>query len=231
MSEPDTPLTQLQAIPFFDCLSDAQLRTLAKASRTRGYRKGMTVFLKGDRPTGLFVVISGTLKMACQSPCGGEKVFDLPMPGQVFGEAALLLDSPYPYFAATLSPARLLHIEGGALSELVGASSAFARRMMSRIAQGISVVLDDLEDYCLRDPRQRVARFLLDGTAAGNVTSVGFPALRHVFASRLGMTPESLSRAMRDLEEAGMVAVTGRNIRVVDRGRLAGLVDLRLDRM
>lgn len=225
MSKPDATLDRLQAIPIFDCLSGTQLHLLARMSLERSYGKGMLVFLKGDQPTGLFVVISGTLKIACQSTRGGEKVIDLPAPGQVFGEAALLLGSPYPYYAAALSPARLLYIDGAALFNLIGTSPTFAQRMMMHIAQGISVVLGDLEDYCMRDSRQRVARYLLDRDDAGDGAPIGFPTLRHVLASRLGMTPESLSRAMRDLEEAGMIKATKRFTRVIDRERLAVLVD------
>jgi CRP-like cAMP-binding protein len=225
MNQPTAILRQLQAIPIFDCLSDVQLRLLAKSSRERIYRKGMLVFLKGDQPSGLFAVISGTLKMACQSPRGDEKIIDLPASGQVFGEAALLLGSPYPYYAAALGPARLLHIDGSALHELIGASSAFAQRMMSHIAQGIATVLDDLEDYCLRDPRQRLARFLLDRTAADNGAAITFPVQLHVFASRLGMTPEALSRALRDLREAGAIEVCKWTTRVINREKLAVLVD------
>ncbi len=224
MSEPGAALRQIQAIPFFDCLSNTQLQLLARMSRERSYGKGMLVFLKGDQPTGLFVVISGTFKMACQSPRGGEKVIDLPAPGRVFGEAALLLGSPYPYYAAALSPARLLYIDGSVLYELVGASPTFAQRMMFHIAQGISSVLNDLEDYCMRAPRQRVARYLLDSVTKGDGAPVSFPALRHIFASRLGMTPEALSRALRDLKDAGVIEVCKRTTRVVDREKLAVLV-------
>jgi len=225
MSAPNATLSRLKAIPFFDCLSNTQLEMLARASWERSYGKGMLVFLKGDQPTGLFAVISGTLKMACQSPRGGEKVIDLPASGRVFGEAALLLGSPYPYYVAALSPARLLHIDGRVLYELIGASPTFAQRMMMHIAQGISVVLGDLEDYCMRDSHQRVARYLLDRATAGDGALIRFPALHHVVASRLGMTPESLSRAMHELEEAGMIEICKRATRVIDRKKLAVLVD------
>jgi len=224
MTDFDATLRQLRTIPFLDGLSETQLNRLAAASRERRYGKDMLVFLKGDRPTGLYAVLAGTLKMACQSSRGGEKVIDLPAPGQVFGEAALLLGSPYPYYVAALGPARLLHIDAAALLGLMGASPTFTRRMMARVAQGISTILDDLEDFRTRDPRQRVARFLLEGAAARDGARVSFPAPRHVFASRLGMTPESLSRAMRELADAGMIEMGKQAVRVLDPRKLAVLV-------
>lgn len=155
---------------------------------------------------------------------------DLPGAWQVFGEAAVLLSCPYPYpypYSATaLTASRLLHVDSGALLAMVEESPDFCRRMLSRISHGICNVIGDPEDYRMRDPRERVARFLLDGSAATarGDSAIKFPAPRHVVAPRLGMTPESLSRAMRDMAEAGLIEVGRCAVRVLDRQRLAVLL-------
>jgi CRP-like cAMP-binding protein len=81
----------------------------------------------------------------------------------------------------------------------------------------------DLEDYRAHTPRERVIRFLLDQRSHTEPPhhSIAIPAPKHVFASLLGMTPESLSRSMRDLVEAGLIEVGKRRIQVLDRQRLA----------
>ncbi len=220
-----TPLRQIKAISLFDGLPAAQLLVLAEATREKCYAKDELVFLKGDYPTGLFVVISGTIKTACQSPGGGEKVINLLGPGQVFGEAALFLDCPYPYLAAVLSPTRLLHVEAGALLDLVGSSPDFSRRMLSQLSQRLHSTIHDIEDYTVRAPLERLIGFLLDQCAADEQIRpvIDFPAPKHVFASRLGMTPESLSRSMHELAEAGLIEVSKNCVKVLDRKRLEAL--------
>lgn len=218
-------LPQLADIPFFDGLTEGQWATLAAASREQRLGKDALLFLKGDRPTGLFAVLAGTIKLACQSPRGEEKVIDLPGPGQVFGEAAMLLDCPYPFAASALTPARLLHIDGPVLRELIASSTGFAHRMMSRLSHGICTIIGDLEDYRMRAPQGRIARFLLDRAEDGSAAAITLPAPKNVFASRLGMVPESLSRAMRDMAEAGLIEIGKDYVRVLDRQGLAGLVD------
>jgi CRP-like cAMP-binding protein len=50
------------------------------------------------------------------------------------------------------------------------------------------------------------------------------PATKHVFASWLGITPEALSRVIRDLAEAGLIENRGRSVSILDGHRLAALV-------
>lgn len=227
MNPIDVALPQLKSIPFFAGLPEAQLARLAQASCERSYQKDKFVFLKGDRPTGLYAILGGTVKMACQSPQGGEKIIDLLGPGQVFGEAALLLDCPYPYLTATMTKARLLHVDGAVLRGQVHASPELSRRMMARLSHGICTVMRDLEDYRAHTPRERVIRFLLDQRKHPETphNSIPIPAPKYVFASLLGMTPESLSRNMRDLADAGLIEVGKRRIRVLDRQQLSGYLN------
>jgi CRP-like cAMP-binding protein len=214
-------------IPFFAGLPERQRNALSAAAREQHHGKDTVLFLKGDRPTGLHVVLAGTVKLSCQSSNGDEKIIDLPRRGQVFGEAAVLLDCPYPFAASALTAVRLLHVDARALRDLVGSSAEFARHMLLLVSRRICTIVSDLEDFRMRAPPERVARFLLEHGGAGErrPEAIRFPAPKHVLASRLGMVPESLSRAMRDLAEAGLVEVDRGYIRVLDWPRLAALVN------
>lgn len=221
---------KLGSNPLFAGLSAVQLAAMAEASRERSYDKDALVFMKGDQPTVLFAVLAGKVKLACQSPLGGERVIDLLGPGQVFGEAALLLDCPYPYCAAALLPrTQLLHIESHVLQEFISVSPGFSLRLLSQLAHGVCTVISDLEDYLLRTPQQRIARFLLDGcttsASAPNGCVMAFPAAKHVVASRLGMTPETLSRCLHDMLDAGLIQVSKCCVSVLDKKKLKRLLD------
>lgn len=219
-------IPDLKAIPFFDGLPDRQLAALAKASVEKRYEKEKVVFLKGDLPKALFAVVSGTIRLACQSPKGEEKVIDLLGPGRVFGESALLLDSPYPFMAAATTPARLLQFDGRVLLDLVDTMPALALCLASNLSLGILNVVRDIEDYRTLKPHGRLARFLLDerDDDQSACQPITLPTTKHVFASWLGITPEALSRVIRDLAEAGMIENRGRSVSILDGHRLAALV-------
>lgn len=217
---------KLRTTSLFADLAEPELEDLAAVTHERHCAKDEVVLLKGDYPSGLFVVASGRIKIACQSPGGGEKVVDLPGPGQVFGESSLVLDRPYPYMASALAPTCLLHIEGRALQGLANRSAGFSRRLLAHLSQRVFAGMRDLENYRVQAPLERLVGFLHDQSAGaeetGAVIFLGVP--KHVIASRLGMTPESLSRCLRDLADSGLIEVGPDHVKVLDRSRLSRFI-------
>lgn len=214
---------KLRAACLFSELDEAELAEPAAATHERHCAKDEVVLLKGDCPSGLFVVASGTIKIVCQSPAGGEKVIDLPGPGQVFGESSLVLDRPYPFMASALSPTCLLHVDGRVVRGMAERSAGFARRLLAHLSLRVYASVRDLEDYRVRAPLERLIGFLLDQSDAtpndeNQVVPLGVP--KHVVASRLGMTPESLSRCLRELSDSGLIAVGTDQVKVLDRDLL-----------
>ena len=58
----------------------------------------------------------------------------------------------------------------------------------------------------------------------GEVT-VSLPVSKATLASRLSLTPEYFSRVLRELEEARLIEVDKRDIRILDAARLATYPD------
>lgn len=209
---------------LFRDLTDQQLERLAAATRERRFAKGELVFQKGDRPTGLFVVVAGQIKEACQSPSGGEKIVEMLGPHQTCGEAALFLDCPYPFFVATLGPTLLLQIEKKAIMELVDSEPELVKCMLSQLSMRLYAIVRDVEAYTLHNPLQRVVGYLLEQNFASaklpGATSFILPATKSVIASRLGVTPEAMSRALRDLIDAGLIEVRSNRVKILDLQRV-----------
>lgn len=225
MTATNTPLDLIEAIPLFSGLPKSLLQRVASASSEKRHEKDSVIFFSGERPKALFGVLSGTVKTACQSSRGSEKVVDLLGPGRLLGESALILDCPYPYLAAATTSVRLLQIDGRALLELLETSPALSLRLLVGVSQSIGSLMRDLEGYMMLTTHKRVARFLMDQRSETQPSPqpVHIPVPKHLFASRLGMTAESLSRTIRDLSEAGVIRTHKRSIRVIDGQRLAML--------
>ena len=94
---------------------------------------------------------------------------------------------------------------------------------LSASLAGLSVRLHalvrDVETYSERSSTQRVIGYLLqqcDQVLAGadDTVAVDLSTSKQVIASRLSLTPETLSRAFQELARAGLIEVQGRTIHI-----------------
>ena len=82
-----------------------------------------------------------------------------------------------------------------------------------------------MESYSLQSGSQRVIGYLLREDPHADSESAPYaitlPTSKAIVASRLNVTPEHFSRILHELVEAGLIAVTGREIRIIDSARLS----------
>ncbi|WP_041097339.1 Crp/Fnr family transcriptional regulator [Sulfuritalea hydrogenivorans] len=215
----------LSRLPLFQELVPEQIAVLEAACRERRLAKGEMLFQKGDPPKGFFVVVFGQIKLAFPSSQGNEKVVQILGPRQSFGEAVMFMDRPYPLFAEGLVDSLLLHIGSTTVFELLERDPLFARRMLAGLSMRLHSLVHDVETYSLRSSAQRVVGYLLqhcpqqDGPCEGSF-NISLPTSKQVIASRLNLTPETLSRIFHDLSTDGLINVSGKQITINDVKRL-----------
>ena len=213
----------LANLPLFQQLSEDEIAGLAAGTREIRLSKGQILFQKGSLLDGFHVAVQGQIKLAFSSSRGNEKVVSIVEPGQSFGEAMMFMEKPSPVFAQALEDSRLLHIAKHSLFAAIDRDSAFARRMLAGLSIRLHGLIEDVENYSLRSSTQRLIGFLLQlaEAPAGGPVAFALPASKHVIASRLNLTPETLSRILHGLAEAGLIEVRGRSITVLDIERLS----------
>lgn len=219
----------LANLPLFQQLRDNEIANLAASTREVSLHKGQILFQRGALLDGFYVIVHGQIKLAFSSPQGHEKVLAIVGPGQSFGEAAMFMERPCPVFAQALENTHLLYIAKQGIFTAIDHDSAFARRMLAGLSIRLRGLIHDVEDYSLHSSTQRVIGFLLQlaaSTPANGSVIFELPASKHVIASRLNLTPETLSRILHSLSETGLIAVKGRHITVQDMARLRQFDDL-----
>ena len=222
-TRPDIPQI-LCRLPLFQNLAPEQIATLETACRERRLAKGEMLFQKGDPARGFFVVVFGQVKLAFPSSQGNEKVVQILGPQQSFGEAVMFMDRPYPVFAEALIDSLVLQIGSAPVFELLETDPLFARRMLAGLSTRLHSLVQDVETYSLRSSAQRVVGYLLQqcpqGESGEAAFNISLPTSKQVIASRLNLTPETLSRIFHDLVANGLIAVSGKQITIKDVRRL-----------
>ncbi|MDY0012875.1 MAG: Crp/Fnr family transcriptional regulator [Rhodocyclaceae bacterium] len=216
----------LARLPLFSELTPEHLSLIASATREKRLHKGELLFQRGDHPKGFYLTVWGQVKLAFSSPQGNEKVVEILGPLQSFGEAVMFMDRPYPVFAEALSDTLLLHVASSAVFDQLEQDSGFARKLLAGLSIRLHSMVRDVESYSLRSSAQRVVGYLLQEAAAepcssASQRSVDLPTSKQVIASRLNLTPETLSRIFHELSEAGLITVQGKHIVLHDIQKLA----------
>ncbi|MFO1429746.1 MAG: Crp/Fnr family transcriptional regulator [Candidatus Competibacteraceae bacterium] len=212
----------LANLPLFQQLQPEEIATLVQGTRQLHLQKGAILFHKGTQADGFYMVGYGQIKLAFPSSQGAEKVLEIVGPGQSFGEAILFLEKPYPVFAQALIDAMVLHIGKPAIFSALDSDKTLARKMLAGLSMRLHSLIHDVEAYSLRSCAQRLIGFLVQqaGVTANSEVELELPASKNVIASRLNLTPETLSRVLHTLTEAGLVTVKGRRIVIHDMERL-----------
>jgi CRP-like cAMP-binding protein len=97
--------------------------------------------------------------------------------------------------------------------------------MLDEMSQRLYGLVVDIEAYTMKSATERVTGYLLAALAVDaekdSPADIQLSASKSVLASRLNITREHFSRILHELSQSGLIRVSGRNIRVLDRARLA----------
>ncbi len=205
-------------LPLFKVLTPEETHYLVSHVRERQLTKGQILFNKGDTPHGFYVLIEGRMQLSFPSEQGVERVLEVIKPGESFGEAMMFLDRPYPVSAHATQDSTLLDVPGVTMLELLEKDSRLARKMLAGISMRLHELVGNLESCSMRSSTQRVACMLQHHAPdkSSNQYDVELPATKQTVASQLNLTPETFSRVLHVLSEAGLIEVSGRVIKVLD---------------
>lgn len=195
--------------------------TILQRATTRTYHRGETIFLQGDPADFIFVVLDGWMKLFRITPTGSEAVVGVFTKGRSFGEAVAFAGGTYPVSAEAVTEGRLLLVRAGILSSMMKDRPEIATAILSSAFRHLQGLVSQLEQLKAHTGAQRVAEFLLElcNSETGSCT-ITLPYDKTLIAGRLGMQPQSLSRAFNRLEPLGVrIAHNQASIADVDKLR------------
>lgn len=211
----------IHATPLFGAMSLESALSLVGDEAPRCFEKGATLFRQGEPATSFFVLLDGWVKLYRITPDGEEVVVGVFRRGETFAEAAMFLGGHYPVTAEAVTAGRLLRVNGETLRRRIREQPDFALSMLASASHHLKALVEQIEQIKVMTAPQRVADFLLRlcPCKTGECT-VELPYEKALIASRLGMKPGSLSRALANLRSRG-VRVDRDHISIADVQRLA----------
>jgi len=210
-----------RSIPLLAGLSDNRLSELLGRSRVGTYERGRLLFIQGDPAEQFFVVLDGWITIYRDTPDGEQTVLHVARAGESFAEPAALVLGRYPASAQAASDCRVLEVSAQAFSQIIHNEPDTALRTIAQMAFRLQSLVMQVERLQVKTAPQRLASFLLELVPTGSDSAiVTLPYDKALLAARLGMTPESLSRALARLRRENIQSGRGPDIEIRDVARL-----------
>lgn len=178
---------------------------------------------QAERPEFLHIVLGGTVGLFGEGP-RGDQLIEFFGPGDCFILPAVMLDAPYLMTARLLMQARILLWPAASFRGEVRKNGSLAYGSTLLLSSYWRSLIGQIKDLKLLSATERLSAFLLAlaPRQTGPVT-VTLPGGHRLIAGRLGITPQSLSRALAVLRPLG-VSSGRREIRIEAPARLREFV-------
>jgi CRP/FNR family transcriptional regulator, dissimilatory nitrate respiration regulator len=214
----------LGALPYFETLDQESLRFLAEAAIYQAYDADEMIFLEGETARGMWIVQKGRVKIFKLNPEGEEHILHFLGENSTFNDIAAFDGGANPASAMALSDVGVWLIPSETLNTLFDRNPQLSRRIIKMLAARVRNLVGQIEDLALYSVTIRLARFLLKQIEDPALSGPG--VTRAAIAAHLATKPETVSRSLRTLEEAGAIRFDRHRIVIVDERLMRTLAAL-----
>jgi CRP-like cAMP-binding protein len=185
------------------------------------FGRNAEIYGENERADYLYKVISGSVRTYKVLNDGRRQIGAFYLPGDVFG---LEVGDEHTFSAEAIIESKVLVIKRSVLVALAARDNGVARRLWAMTAGELQRAQGHIM-LLIKTAQERVAGFLLEMSArAPTGNEVDLPMSRQDIADYLGLTIETVSRTLTQLENAATIAVpSSRRIVLRNRGALSRL--------
>jgi CRP/FNR family cyclic AMP-dependent transcriptional regulator len=180
-------------------------------------RKGKLIYSPEETGEALFILKSGTVRIYRLAPDGRKLVLAVLGPGTAFGEMSVLGQSMTGSFAEAIEDATVCIMSREDIEQILMEHPAVAIRMIELMARRAREAEDRLQQMAFDSVPQRLVPLLLSlADRSGRVRGYSHQDL----ADMIGASRETVSRALNEMKDAGVVQTDRRELRLNDPSQL-----------
>lgn len=188
----------ISEIQLFHGLSDDILFQLKEIARIHYYKKGAIIFNSQQADIIFGYIIKGWIKLSRSIADGSEVIIDILNDKYFIGENFILENDSESFDAEAISDLELLVFPIKFLRELTNSNHQFSLNLLKWTMQKQHKLTFEMEHLSIKNAAQRIGCFLLRLCTlkkSENIT-LRLPYDKALLACRLGMRPETFSRAL-----------------------------------
>lgn len=214
----------------FQMLSEKEKESLKKNHSCQLYRKGDIIFKEGDKPTGLFCLSTGKVKIFKEGVGGREQIVRMAKPGGFIGYRAMFAEESYNSSAVALEDSAVLIIDKESLMRVLKNNPELTLKIIKKMAGELGFSNSRTVTLTQKHIRGRLAESLLflkdtygfeeDGKTINVYLS------REDIANLSNMTTSNAIRTLSTFAGEDVIIIDGRKIKILDLPKLERISEL-----
>jgi CRP/FNR family cyclic AMP-dependent transcriptional regulator len=216
---------------FFKKLSPAALRDLESMQFPTLYQPGQLLFSEKTLPAGIFIVVSGDVKLSINSSEGKRLILSIAKAGEVLGLSSVLSGLPSEMTAEVLYPSRIAIIERDQFLAFMSRHPEVYQVVTQELSLQYKVACEQLRTVALSGSApEKLARLLLEwsenGQKTGASTRFRFSLTHEEIGEFIGASRETVTRTLSTFKTRHLVAFHGSILEIPSRVALENVAGI-----
>jgi CRP-like cAMP-binding protein len=191
--------------------------------KTKLFEKGECVVRQGDSMNALYILSKGSVKTEMVSESGAVLTVETINAPNPLAPAFLFAEhNRCPVDVVALEPCEVVVITKESIMKQLSDNEAFLQGFMRYNANRVHFLSERVKVLSTKTIKGKLAQYIL--SKSQNQSDFTMDKSQTALASYFGVTRPSLARALSEMVSEGVIVVKGRQGRILDFGRLRGLI-------
>jgi CRP/FNR family transcriptional regulator, dissimilatory nitrate respiration regulator len=215
----------LQQAPLFRGLTAGEIGKVLDVipKKTRKFRSGSFIAHSGEKVESLMIVLSGTVKGEMVDYSGRViKIEDIQAPGALASAFLFGYKNMFPVNVIAVTDTELMVVEKSVFLLLLMQNDTILVNFLDMISNRSQFLSEKIKFLNFKTIKGKLAQFILQKSGKDK-SSIVLNMTQYDLADFFGVARPSVARALGEMEEEGLIEARGKNIKILEKIKLAEL--------
>ncbi len=227
MTPPALAATTVREI--FHSVSPRLIEELQALEFTTSYPTGSVLFVEGQSPRGIFLVLRGRVTLSVTSSDGRTLIARVAEAGEALGTSASVSNREYEATAETLEASEISFVKRTDVLRLMQSHKELVLWLAERLSHEYNLTCREIRNLMLADSaRGKLARLLTDNldksASPGQPCRMRLGFTHEQIAQMMGLSRETVTRTFTAFKKQHLIEQCGATLIVRDRKALESMV-------
>ncbi|HEX4203596.1 MAG TPA: Crp/Fnr family transcriptional regulator [Ktedonobacteraceae bacterium] len=210
---------------LFQGLTSEDIDELERITTLLTCATGHILYRPGETGSALFLLKEGNIHLYHLSTDGRKLLIASLEAGASLGETSLTGQRVYDSFAEATTPSRIYVLSTHELEQLIAHKPSLAHALLQKLGQRLISLESQLVDTTFKSVSARLATLLLHLAEADPQHCVVRGFSHEALADRLGVYRETVSAALRELKEDGVIELGRKRVTIRQPAQLTAIAE------